>query len=437
MPDKAPGKPEERAKNPEIEETRTSIDTLLELLKVKGKYELNSVAVALNIDPRIVENWAKVLENGSLIKISYKVGKMYLEPLNLMPEQQQDLKTRTDVTKFILEEDLAIERISLEKFSKNIEELNKSIGSMSKVYKSKMPDIERILADVDKAYAPLQAKKKGMDLLKDEAEKDFLEINKTAELLFNKLNAFSPKQLGTTVNDRLAQLNSVLQSISEAQKAMKETEINEAKFFKTITTEIDVQVKEFKRQIVLSKSNMDQTLRTNSRQLAEITKIMKDQVAVATQVSKELDNYRKDFERARHDLDVLKGDFADRYAKIRQEMEKDIKNVETESKRVYDGVKTIKDSFGALSNYDDEIRKWRTNMNDMSREVINTRTEIIKLTTQLNALQTNKDLQIEAKAKALDVLTKEGKKSKDKVSKIKSVLKETADEIKERIEESK
>src|SRR5271170_5516673 len=135
MPEDAEDEPEskeEQAQNPEIEETRTSIDTLLELLKVKGKSELNGVAVALDVDPRIVENWAKVLEAGNLIKISYKVGKMYLEPMNLKPEQQLDMKTKTDVTKFILEEDIAIERISLEKFSKNIEELNKSIGSMSR-----------------------------------------------------------------------------------------------------------------------------------------------------------------------------------------------------------------------------------------------------------------------------------------------------------------
>src|SRR5271156_5028815 len=108
MPDDAGTRADENPKNPEIEETRTSIDTLLELLKVKGKSELNGIAIALDVDPRIVENWAKVLETGNLIKISYKVGKMYLEPLNMKPDQQQDMQARIDVTKFILEEDIAI-----------------------------------------------------------------------------------------------------------------------------------------------------------------------------------------------------------------------------------------------------------------------------------------------------------------------------------------
>ncbi len=437
MPDDLGNKPEENPKNPEIEETRTSIDTLLELLKAKGRSELNSVAVSLNIDPRIVENWAKVLENGNLIHISYRVGKMYLEPVSLQPEQQQDLKTKNEVTKFILEEDIAIERISLEKFSKNIEELNKSIGNMSKVYKAKLPDIERMLEAVDKAYAPLEAKKKGMDRIKDEADKDFEEITKKADTLYAKLNAFSPKQTETGTNERISQLNAVLQSIDDAQKAMKETETSESKFFTTVQSDVDSQVRELKKAILNTKTNTDQALRANSRQLSELTKVVKEQVTAAQQVSRELGNYKREFESARHDLDVLKADFSDRYAKIKQAMERDLKLVAGDSARINDAVKSLKDSFGDLSKYDDEIRRWKGNMNDMAREITTTRTDIIKLATQLNAVETNRDMAVEAKAKAINDISKQGKKAKDRTARIKKAIKDTADEIKGRVEENK
>ena len=331
-------------KNPEIEETRTSIDRLLELLKIKGKSELNSIAVALNIDPRIVENWAKVLENGNLIRISYEVGRMYLEPVNLQPEQQQDMKTKAEFTKFILEEDIAIERISLDKFSKNIEELNDSITNISKVYQNKLPDVKKILAEVDKAYAPLELKKKNMDRVKDEADKDFEEINRKADELYSKLNAFSPKHQEVGINERLTQLNGVLQSLNEAETAMKETELNSTKFFKSLEIEIDSQVKALTRQIANSRSNTDQVIRTNTRQIAELTKGVKDQVKTAQQLFKEMDNFRKEFELAKQDIAVLKTDFADRYAKIKQGINNDIKLVDEGSKRVDDAVNSIKDS---------------------------------------------------------------------------------------------
>jgi hypothetical protein len=86
MAEEAYERPADDEENPEIASAKTTIDSLLDLLRTRGRTELNSVAAKLNIDPRIIENWAKVLENGNLIKISYEVGKMYLEPITLNHE---------------------------------------------------------------------------------------------------------------------------------------------------------------------------------------------------------------------------------------------------------------------------------------------------------------------------------------------------------------
>jgi chromosome segregation ATPase len=436
MPDDTDA-PERKPQNPEIEETRTSIDTLIELLKARGRSELNSVAVALNVDPRIVENWAKVLEAGNLIKISYEVGKMYLEPMNLAPEAQQDLKTKTEVTKFILQEDLAIERISLDKFSKSIEELNESISNVDKIYQRKLPDVQRILAEVDKVYSPLEAKRRGMDKLRDEADKDFQEINRKADTLYSRLNAFSPKQTETKVTERLDQLNKVLDSIDEAQTAINETERNEIKFFKNMQSEIDAQVKELKRQLSSSKTNTEQALRANSRQLNELMKGIKEQAHSAQQISHEVENYRKEFESAKHDLDILKSDFADRHERLKEGMDKDFKIVEMQSKKVTDVANEIKKSLGDVSKFDEDIRRWRKNMSDMAREITTSRTEIMKLSNQLNAVDASKNMTIENKAKTMDNISKESKKAKERENKIRKTIKDTSEELKEMAEGKK
>jgi hypothetical protein len=70
----------------------------------------------------------------------------YLLPL----QKQGDVKVKTDVNKFILEEDLAVEKISIDKFSKNIEDLSTNIGKIEKLYQQKMPDVHKTLAEVDK-----------------------------------------------------------------------------------------------------------------------------------------------------------------------------------------------------------------------------------------------------------------------------------------------
>jgi chromosome segregation ATPase len=436
MPDEPAEGPKENVRGPISGEARTSIDTLLELVKSRGKTELTSAAVSLNVDPRIIENWAKVLESGGLIHITYEVGKMYLEPITIGVEQQKDLKLKTDFTKFILEEDLAVERISLDKFSKNISDLNASITGIEKLYQQKIPEVQRILAEVDKAYSPIEAKKRSMEKIKIEAEADFKEINKKADSLYAKINSFSPKQTDSNVNEKLGQLNKILENISDAEMAINEMEKNENKFFKNMEIEIDARTKEFKKQLAASKSTNEQTLRANARQLGELIKGVKDQANTAHQLSKEVDNFRKEFESAKHDLDVLRNDFADRYEKVRESIEKDSKLVESESKRVTDAVASIRQGFGDIAKFDEEIKKWRKNMNEMSREVTATRTDIIKLTNQLNALESNKS-SVESKAKIMDDLSKEGKKTKDKTGKIRKMIKDTADEIKESAEGKK
>lgn len=437
MPDIANESTEDDKKSPEMEETRTSIDRLLEMLKVKGRSELNSIAVTLDVDPRIIENWAKVLENGHLVRITYEVGKMYLEPVNLQPEQQRDLKTKEDFTKFILQEDIAIERISLEKFSKNIEELNNTITNISKVYQTKLPNVRKILDEVDKAYEPLETKRKNMSKIKDEADKDFQEINRKANELYGKIDSFSSKRLSIDMNERLAQLNGVLQSITEAEGAMKESEADKVKFFKSIGDQINEQVKEFKTKLAESRYGIEKMLATNTKQLSELTKDIKEHLKYTQRLSKEMEDYRKELGKARHDLDVLKSDFSDRYAKIKQGMEGDIKIINSESDRMDSAVKSIKDSFGDLSKYDDEIRRWKSNMEAMAHEITMTRAGIIKLETQLNAIDSNKNMPIESKAKAIEELTKEGKDTKEKTAKIKKTIKDTAEEIKDKIEGNK
>lgn len=437
MSDEPAAKPPKKEVNPEIEETRTSIDALLELLREKGKMELSSVAVTLNVDTRIVENWAKVLENGNLIRITYEVGRMYLEPVNLTPGQQKDLKNKTDLNKFILEEDLAIERISLDKFSKNIEQLNESVENLNKMYQSKLPDVQRILAEVDNVYAPLEAKKRSMDRIKDDIEKDFEEIDKKADSLYAKLNSFSPKQAESKANDRGSQLSKVLESTNDAKEAINDLESNKDKFFSSMEAEIESQVKDIKRQFASSKYNIEYALKTNSKQLNELIKGIKSQVKSAQRISKEVDSYRKEFETAKHDLEVLRGEFKDKYERIKQGMGKDRKIIDSESKRAEEILKSIKDNFGDVGKFDDELKKWARNVSDMSRDVIATKTEIIKLTNQLNALDSSRNMSVEKKAKALEGLKKEGKATKDKTAAIKKSIKDVSDEIKRKAEGAK
>jgi chromosome segregation ATPase len=434
MAEQEPIKPADNQKNPEMQDTKTTIDALLELLRAKGKIELNAIAVALKVDPRVIESWAKVLENGNLVRITYEVGRMYVEPVTLAAEQQADVKTRSDVTKYILEEDLAVERISLDKFSKNIEDLNSTIGNIEKLYQQKMPDVQKILAEVDRAYAPIESKKKSMDKIKEDAEKDIKEMNVRIDALYVKLNAFAPTQLESNVSGKLERFNSILTNMENAQKAMDETSRNKNKFFESLQEEINSQVKELRKQLNSSRYDIEQNLKLNSLQLAEVMKSMKDQLNSAKQLSKEMDGFKKEFETSKRYLEVVRNSLTDRYEGLKQGVEKDSKVVDEQSRIVNEQVKAMRQTFGDVSKLDEAIKRWRKNMNDLSKEVVATKTEIIRLTNQLNTLDANRNISVEARAKTIETLSTQGKKTKDSVDNIRQEITDTADDISQHAE---
>ena len=434
MPDEVATPPGGDQQKPGVEETRTTIDALLELLRSKGKSELNSVAVMLSIDPRIIEKWAKVLEKGNLIRISYEVGKMYLEPMSYTPEKQQDMKQKTDVTKYILEEDLATEKISLDKFSKSIDSLNVSIDNIEKMYQRKLPDVQKIISELDKAYEPIERKRRSMDHIKSEAEENFKEISRKADNLYTKLGTFSPKQTEIDLNDKLNRFNKILENISDAQNALNEMERNQGKFFKSLEADINTQVREFRKQLGSSRYNVEQVIKSNSRQLNELVKEMRGQVHSAKRLSREIEGFRKDFESAKHDLDVLKNDFVDKYEMLKTGIANDSKLVDAQSKRVEDEIKSIKQNLGDASKFEEDIRKWQKEMSDISREVTATKTDIIKLTNQLNAVDSNRNMSIEAKTKAVESISEDAKKTKERTSRIKKVIKDTTEDMKNKAE---
>jgi len=99
-------------------DAKTTIDSLAELLREKGKMELGKIAQSLGVEQNVVENWAKVLEAGNMVKISNEVGKMYVEPLQVTKEQEAAVAATIDAQRAKLENELAMQRTTLDRCSK-------------------------------------------------------------------------------------------------------------------------------------------------------------------------------------------------------------------------------------------------------------------------------------------------------------------------------
>jgi len=387
------------------------------------------------MDPRVIEKWAKVLENGNLIKITFEVGRMYLEPITLSQDRQADVKTKTDVTKYILEEDLAVERISLEKFSKNIDDLNMTINNIQKLYQQKMPEVQRILADVDRAYAPIEAKRREMEKIRVDSTRQLDEINKRIDSLNAKLNQQSQLQTEADITSKLSRLDLVVKNIASAQKAMEDTTRTKNKFFDTMNKDVDSQVKALRKQINESRSGVEMELRENNMQFSDLVKSLKDQEASAKRLVSEMVNLKKEFELSKQVLEMLKKNLNDRYDRISHDIVSDSRFVDDKAKKIFEDVDAMKRNFGDATKLDEDIKRWKKDIGDASKEVAMTRTEIARLTAQLNTLDANKNISVERKAKAVEEISKSHSRTKERVGEVRKTIKQTAEEIDQRAED--
>ena len=69
----------------------TGVDALVRLVKEKEKIELELASKLLNIDTSKIEDWARILEEEGIIRIEYRLTKVYLIWVN--PTEEEVAKT--------------------------------------------------------------------------------------------------------------------------------------------------------------------------------------------------------------------------------------------------------------------------------------------------------------------------------------------------------
>ena len=175
-------------------EARTTIDTMLELIRSKGRIDLNSIASTLGIAPSVVEGWAKVLESGNLIKISYEVGKMFLSPMELSKDELQALESKTEQQKFIMSEELDADLISTEKLEQSLREIESNISGFEQKLQKESPETRKRIEELSKMYAQMRSYQSNIDKIKKGISSDYDDMEKKFNDVLAKLGKVSEQE---------------------------------------------------------------------------------------------------------------------------------------------------------------------------------------------------------------------------------------------------
>ncbi|QLJ52837.1 MAG: hypothetical protein Sv326_0662 [Candidatus Fermentimicrarchaeum limneticum] len=127
----------------------TGVDSLIKLVRERGRVELREAAVELGISQGVIEEWAKVLEREGVVKIDYLFTKVYLTtPTSEKGDAQKKAKEIVDM-QVTLAREAESQLKRLERVSRELEDMRNEFVAVSKVFEDKMAGVRQRVRELD------------------------------------------------------------------------------------------------------------------------------------------------------------------------------------------------------------------------------------------------------------------------------------------------
>ncbi len=356
----------------------TGVDALVKLVKERGRVELKECSSELKIDSSTIEEWASVLEEEGIIRVEYRLAKVYL--VWVTPS----------------EEEIAIER---ESFYKEKAELEKEIAAV----KGKVtPQIEEIAT------------------LSDSFKKFYEDVYKKLEEMERKISpsvatgAISEKKFeenAEKIEDMLRNIKLLRDSIKALKEDVRTAEeaIKESK-----TEKLFERVKQLEKEIPSLLSEMTELKKKMATEMEEVSRGVS--LPTAVELKKKLDGIMEDFKEVKRRNTALAEDLRNI-----QESTEIVNMVGKELKDYEKNAANLKKELSELSKQADSLFKKSKDIDDKLKENLETierfsdsleiaKTIVTKFPSQKKLLEELKELSkkeaiIEEKTTALRKLT--------------------------------
>jgi hypothetical protein len=412
-------------------QTRTSIDSLLELLRERGKSELTSISAALGVGTTILEQWAKVLEEGKLIRVTYEMGKMYMEPTNLAPEQMQDIKTKSAAEKFTLDNQMELQKLSVDKFYKSLTSLSTGVNTIDQLYRKKLPQVRKMLEELDRLYAPMDQKVKALNEIKQSSDAYLAQLESKMEAMYTKLGLLNMGNIDAMWEKKTALLDETMKKTASVQDAITSLEDTKKVFYQQLESETDKRVREFKRQLKKSVDEAYASVKRDTAETAEIRKSLDDDVAKMRRLTSEAARTEKEAERMKRALVSTRESFIDRYKKVADEINMSGNTYEVKYEEAVRESIALRASMGAAAKIDEFVKNARAELAAIKIMIEADKKEVDALISALKVLEADKTLSVEKRAQAVDEIRRRVADTTAKSARISKALDKAGKSLKE------
>ncbi len=413
----------------EVGEVKTSIDALLDLIKSRGLVDVSVAASELGIASSVAEQWAKVLEENNLVKISYRVGKMYVEPMAVSPGDLKMVAAKIETRRDMLEEEVSVQLEQINKIGNIIEAAKISAGNAETIFKQKAPEEQQMLNELNRVYTSVEKQYSQIEEARKKAEEVNDRINKNLTEMLAKIAAYSSNDIVKNIDDAKTRMSAAMKNASEVNAGLNAIIKEKDKEFESIRKGFEEQVKAARAQLEKSLKETNDSLRVSEDQVKIEEKKLEEQNASLRTAVEALERFNKEKAAMERELNATRVSFNDRYLIGKQELEKDLKLFNDKMSTFYSKVKEMKDAFGDVANIFDSIENAKKDLAEVSTKLADAKTQAQRLSEAMRALSAA-SIPIGESAGAVDKLAKESKEVQNKIDDVRSGIQSAAGKIK-------
>ncbi len=346
----------------------TSIDDLVKYLGEHGETESSVLAGALKVSDEIVATWADVLEKAQIVKINYRMGKMFISPMVKAKDASEVVQKTVNVKKAVAEAELETQINMIRQMNTKLDEFKRYVTSAEGAFKTKageikdsIDQIDKLDHQVDEIYQKLKSKKDFIDGMSAKLDSEAMKLEQRAK-----------KVESITSND-----NDSKRVIADIKAKLDDSESRLKALNSSVNTSMEVDRKNFS---VLMQG------------IKEEMKALKDSLG---QHEKEANDYSAFIASYQHDSDAVKRQVTKERAKILDDIAKsseDARKVygaaEKQAANIRKMLGEMKSNFGGFSEMSDKLNKLKDNIDEISKQKDALQKELDQIAAQLRLLST-------------------------------------------------
>ncbi len=284
----------------------TSVDRLVAYLKKNGETEVSLLSANLGIGEDTMTDLVKILEKANIVKITYKLGKMYVTPADSTSKSADVVEAQKrveEVKKADLVADVSAQDAVLNRVTKQIDEYSKSMKGIEELFKTKnkqmydsikrISDIER---RVEKAYKRIDARRTELEKLQAVIDASLADINKYSE----SVNKFSLDSSGANamIQDIRNEISIFREGLNAFNKANEKSIEEYRKLSKAQSDKILLKIEELSELAKLQAQQIQSVQEQSS-------KYYKDSRLSGQRAAKRAEHFVDEITRYRNEIDAI------------------------------------------------------------------------------------------------------------------------------------